>query len=168
MDTVIYGIDPGTQLAGYASSDGKQAGVWQLKGDLPLRLANLYHEVQQLAKRNVGCGVQFAVEQPAGFLKGMGWHVQAAYGVVLAALYDITAQPIIVIAPKEAKLALTGKGNAEKSHMISAAMAYSVEQAEIEYWSERGHTWKQSCALAATVADAYGVALAAAGKVAIS
>lgn len=162
----IIGIDPGSQLAAACTSDGKLLGCWQLRGhagetDLAHRLQRLSWELLLLWTELDPAQTIVAIERPAGNFRGNGWLVATAYGVALSAC--ASAARVIDIAPTEAKLALTGRGNADKQEMILFAAGFCVA-AEPYYWMKQGKTSKQALDLAATVADAFGVAIAAGAK----
>lgn len=181
----IIGIDPGTRLAGVCvlvEGDGPKLYVWQLEGGMPDRLAMLYGKLRGLLadyRTRYGTDITVAIEQPMGGLKGWGDEVRYAYGVALtASRLGWPTFTIVPVSPSVAKQTLTGKGNADKDAMI-AACEDGIREAQISYWlamlnpHNKLIKGKPMCLglakdMAATAADAYGIALAGAGKAAMS
>ncbi len=127
----ILGIDPGSRLTGYGviDCDGGQSryvasGCVRLAaGPLPARLKVIFESVGELIDRYQP--TQFAVEQvfvsrnPDSALK-----LGQARGAAICAgvLRDL---PVSEYTPREVKLAIVGRGGAEKSqvqHMIMALL----------------------------------------------
>lgn len=128
-ETIILGVDPGTQVAGYGIIVVKggvmklmQYGVVQLTkySTYQLKLQKLYETIIRLIDEFHPD--EMAIEDPF-----FGKNVQAmlklgrAQGVVMAAALSRNI-PIVEYAPRRIKQSVTGNGNATKdqvSHMVS-------------------------------------------------
>lgn len=131
-ETVILGIDPGTNVLGYGVVRGsgrsnlrlEVLGVLELSKyrDHYLRLKVIYQRVQQLVE-------QFLPDEVAIEAPFFGKNVQSmlklgrAQGVAIAAVVAREV-PIFEYAPRKIKMAITGNGAASKEQV--AAMLRSI------------------------------------------
>lgn len=130
----VLGIDPGTNITGFACVDMAdqptlvEAGVFRLKGDgsgaasISSRLAELDTDIRDLLQRVepdvVGVESLFAHYKHPATAITMGH----ARGVILLAIERSGAQ-LVELKPNEVKKALTGHGHASKSQIQHAVMA---------------------------------------------
>ena len=126
---VVVGVDPGTHRCGYGvvARTGSRLRIVEsgvlVPGDhdLPRRLALILDGLEALFGRAGADAV--AVETVfAGVSPRSALVLGQARGVVLAAAAR-AGVPVAEYAPQQAKLALTGNGNAEKEQMIRMARA---------------------------------------------
>ena len=117
---IILGIDPGTQILGYALlKGGAQPSLMEMdvlkltkEKDIYARLQLIHAKIIELIEKHHP--TEFAIEAPF-----FGKNVQSmlklgrAQGVAIAAAmhYDL---PVAEYAPKKVKQAITGNGNADK------------------------------------------------------
>jgi crossover junction endodeoxyribonuclease RuvC len=122
---LIIGLDPGSKSCGYAILDAANLidyGMFDLDGAWPRRLHMLKENLAELIRMHRG--IEYAVvETPY-----VGPHATAvigvsqARGVVLSTLYSSGVTDVRDIAPSQAKLAMTGSGNASKDKMKDAVI----------------------------------------------
>lgn len=123
-ETVLLGIDPGTQLMGYAllriSSNQPQVLLMDTlkltkEKDIYARLAMIHAKVSELIKHYQP--ESFAIEAPF-----FGKNVQSmlklgrAQGVAIAAAMHANI-PVTEYSPKKVKQSITGNGNADKNQV---------------------------------------------------
>jgi len=151
----VLGVDPGTQIAGYAVVDFDRrgeativdAGVLRMSADatLPWRLRQLFDDVAGLIAEHSPSHLALeAVFSHAEFVRS-AITLAHARGVVLLAS-EIRGVPVAELPPAEVKKAVAGNGRASKAQVQRAVMT--------------------QCALAAPpeppdVADAIAIALCA-------
>lgn len=118
---IIIGVDPGTTVTGYAIIDASSKIILQDYGcirppanlPLPDRYMILYDAITELLQtykpQALAVETQFVHKNPSSAIKlGM------ARGVIIVAAKKNNLHNINEYAPKKAKLALTGNGNASK------------------------------------------------------
>lgn len=126
----ILGIDPGSRVTGFGVVELKVGekptclghGCVRLSdAAVPMRLAKLFTEMQEIARTYVPTEVAiervFVHKNVQSALK-----LGQAQGVAFAALADL---PIYTYAPRAIKLAVVGRGNAEKAqvqHMVQVLL----------------------------------------------
>jgi crossover junction endodeoxyribonuclease RuvC len=121
---IIMGIDPGTRITGYGILDASSHsfvpldfGCIRPPANLPLekRYLIIFQGIQKLIERfapsSIAVETQFMKKNVQSALK-----LGAAKGIVLlaAAIHNI---PIYEYAPRKAKLAVVGQGNASKTQV---------------------------------------------------
>lgn len=124
---IVLGVDAGTHKAGMAVLDARGERLWSLQ--LPLRGDTLGARLTALRHvlRGAMTGWQpthVAVETPIRYRsdahRGGSSSVGQGYGLVCQ-LADELGLPLLDVSPSQAKLALTGAGNASKEMMQAAA-----------------------------------------------
>ncbi len=124
----ILGIDPGSRITGFGIIELKDnhkpvcltGGCVRLTStDMPSRLARLFAEIQDIVKQfkptELAIEQVFVQKNVASALK-----LGQARGVAIAAVMSASI-PVYEYAARQVKLAIVGKGNADKSqiqHMI--------------------------------------------------
>ncbi len=124
----ILGIDPGSRITGFGVIELKDnhAPICLMGGsvrltatDMPSRLARLFVEIQEIVKQfkptELAIEQVFVQKNVASALK-----LGQARGVAIAAVMSASV-PVYEYAARQVKLAIVGKGNADKSqiqHMI--------------------------------------------------
>lgn len=152
--SVILGIDASTKFIGYAAYD-TETGVLLGSGEQAIKSADALARIREAVCRfeeivefwrqhpRLDC---IAIEQPfAGPSGKTSMQLGALFGALIVAAQ---AWPVMSVTPAEAKLAATGRGNADKKmvmQMVAAQFGLDVKVGEHQ-------------------ADAVAVALAAAGK----
>lgn len=124
QENIILGIDPGTQLMGFAliQPDPRQPKLLQMdtlrltaEKDIYVRLYRIHEQVSQLIQQYRP--THFAIEAPF-----FGKNVQSmlklgrAQGVAIAAAMQ-AGIPVTEYSPKKIKQSITGNGNADKEQV---------------------------------------------------
>lgn len=124
FDKVILGIDPGTNIMGYAiiGINGNRAGLIKMDainlkkaGDAYLKLSSIYTKVQSLVS-------QYLPDEMAIEAQFYGKNIQSmlklgrAQGVAIAAALSRQV-PISEYEPRKIKMAITGSGSASKEQV---------------------------------------------------
>lgn len=130
-DRIIMGIDPGTNLMGYALLRvvGKKPEIL-ISGVLDLKkLGDPYLKLQRIFKRTLQVIDEYQPDELAIESQFFGKNVQSmlklgrAQGVCIAAALQRNI-PIFEYAPKKIKLAVTGTGTASKEQMATLMERY--------------------------------------------
>jgi len=133
----ILGIDPGTNILGYAIIDGKNQNIKiVVSGILDLRRTNdNFRKLNAIFTKISELLDSYTIDQAAIESPFYGKNVQSmlklgrAQGVAIAAVMQ-KGVPIYEYAPRKVKIAVTGNGNASKeqvARMIETILGVSLE-----------------------------------------
>ncbi len=138
----ILGIDPGTNILGYAIIDGEKQNIKIVtSGILDLRRINgTFQKLNAIYTKITELLDSYPVEQAAIESPFYGKNVQSmlklgrAQGVAIAAVMQ-KGVPIYEYAPRKVKIAVTGNGNASKeqvARMIETILGISLQDKKFD------------------------------------